>query len=117
MLTDRRGGLGLTGGISDVASLADCLLGIHEGKAGLDILDKYDQIRRRIFNDIIEPTSSENLKRLRNEPHIVELTDSFFIMARQAATDPDVAERLKLVSSLPTCKTELTNNEADEHWL
>jgi len=60
------GGLGLTGGIADVGGLYDALAGIHEGRvADADaILDKYDEVRRQIWHDIINPMSSENMQRL-----------------------------------------------------
>ncbi|KAM7186386.1 hypothetical protein V8F33_011859 [Rhypophila sp. PSN 637] len=58
------GGLGLTGGIADVGSLFDALLGIHTEKADDSILDIYDQMRRKIWHEIINPLSSANMERL-----------------------------------------------------
>lgn len=63
-LTRYSGGMGLTGGIADVGGLYDSLVGIHTGKADDSILDKYDEVRRRIWHDIINPISSENMTRL-----------------------------------------------------
>jgi hypothetical protein len=56
--------MGLTGGIADVGSLYDSLVGIHTGRADDSILDKYDEVRRKIWHDIINPISSENMTRL-----------------------------------------------------
>ena len=56
--------MGLTGGIADVGSLCDSLVGIHTGQADDSILDKYDEVRRRIWHDIIDPVSSNNMTRL-----------------------------------------------------
>ena len=65
------GGLGLTGGLADIGSLYECLVGIHEGKASLDILDKYDEIRQQKFNQIINPVSIANLERMFADPNTV----------------------------------------------
>ncbi len=56
--------MGLTGGIADVGSLYECLVGIHTGVADDSILDKYDEIRRQIWHEIINPISSANIRRL-----------------------------------------------------
>lgn len=46
-IVNPHGGLGLTGGIMDAGGLSQCLIGIAEGKATPDILDRYDEVRRR----------------------------------------------------------------------
>ncbi|KAK9438174.1 Monooxygenase, FAD-binding protein [Metarhizium brunneum] len=97
-LCNPMGGLGLTGGISDVGSLAECLYGIHEGKANMDILDKYDEARRQVFRDIVDPVSSANLRRIWNEPESIQWTDPFFNKARRAATEPEILEEMKLMN-------------------
>ncbi|KAK3988698.1 hypothetical protein QBC44DRAFT_397563 [Cladorrhinum sp. PSN332] len=58
------GGMGLTGGIADVGGLYDCLLGIHTGQADDSILGKWDEVRRDIWHKVINPISTDNLKRL-----------------------------------------------------
>jgi hypothetical protein len=58
------GGLGLTGGIVDIGGLYDCLLGIYEGKADADILDKYSEIRRQKYKEIVDVVSQDNIRRL-----------------------------------------------------
>ncbi|KAK0648328.1 hypothetical protein B0T16DRAFT_408029 [Cercophora newfieldiana] len=59
------GGLGLTGGIADVGSLYDSFVGIHTGRVDADeILSKYDEVRRGIWRDIINPMSIDNMSRL-----------------------------------------------------
>ena len=64
MLNSISGGLGLTGGIADVGGLIDCLIGIYDGRAGPQILDRYDEIRRDMWHKIINPISSDNIKRM-----------------------------------------------------
>jgi len=58
------GGLGLSGGIVDVGGLVDCLIGMHEGAAGEDILDRYSEVRREKYEKLVNPTSSHNFERL-----------------------------------------------------
>jgi 2-polyprenyl-6-methoxyphenol hydroxylase-like FAD-dependent oxidoreductase len=61
------GGLGLTGGIVDVGGLSDCLVGLSEGVADPSILDKYDEIRRAMWHDVINVVSSANIRRLNDQ--------------------------------------------------
>ena len=79
------GGMGLTGGIADVGSLRDSLVGIHTGQADDSILDKYDEVRRHIWHDIINPISSDNLTRLfkYSGPDEAMEKDPFFKMMKQ----------------------------------
>jgi 2-polyprenyl-6-methoxyphenol hydroxylase-like FAD-dependent oxidoreductase len=72
------GGLGLTGGMVDVGGLSDCLAGIYEGKADDEILDKYDEIRRAKYTDIVNPVSTENFKRIFDQdPEVAGEKDEF----------------------------------------
>ncbi|KXL50315.1 hypothetical protein M433DRAFT_151261 [Acidomyces richmondensis BFW] len=79
------GGLGLTGGLLDAAALADSLIGIHERKANDSILDKYAEIRRNIFLEIVNPDSQKNKHRLHDHdpPSIIE-RDPFLKMLKEA---------------------------------
>ena len=58
------GGLGLTGGLVDVGGLAECFIGIATSKAGDEILDKYDEVRRQVWHDLLNPGSSSNFLRV-----------------------------------------------------
>ena len=96
-----RGGLGLTGGISDVGGLFDCLYGIYEGKADLQILDEYDRLRRKIFWTVANPISTLNLERIRKDPaELVGSEDVLFKQLEEAKTDPSIFSELKKVSAL-----------------
>ena len=92
-----RGGLGLTTGFSDVGGLVDCLAGLHEGKATTDILEKYDEIRRRIFSTIVDPTTTKNLERIMQDADEARANDQFLKLLDQAAKDPIAAEELEKV--------------------
>ena len=54
----------MTGGIADVGGLYDCLIGIATGRADDSILNKYNEIRRRIYRDFTDPVSTRNMRRL-----------------------------------------------------
>ena len=85
------GGLGLTGGIADVGSLFDGLVGIHRGQADDSILDAYDEQRRKIWHDIINPQSSDNMRRLFEYeiPEEAIQKNPFFKMLKQMEAKDD----------------------------
>lgn len=99
LLTGSSGGLGLTGGIADVGSLFDALMCIHKGLADDSILDKYSEVRRKIWAETIDPMSRENFRRLYGQdPDKARENDEFFKMCIQAETDQDLAREIALVS-------------------
>ncbi|KAJ6102074.1 hypothetical protein N7486_004501 [Penicillium sp. IBT 16267x] len=91
------GGLGLTGGIADVGSLFDSLMGIHKGLADETILDKYSEIRKRIWAEIIDPMSRENFRRLHDQdPTTARENDEFFQLCVEGETDEETAKSIVL---------------------
>lgn len=64
----------------------------------MEILDKYDETRRRIFSTIVDPTTTANLKRIIQKPEDATANDPFFEMIQRAAEDPKAAEELMKVS-------------------
>lgn len=95
------GGLGLTGGIADVGSLFDSFMGIHKGLADETILDKYSEIRKRIWAEIIDPMSRENFRRLYDQdPTKARENDEFFQLCIKGETDEETAKSIVLVSHI-----------------
>ncbi|KAL4911324.1 hypothetical protein BDW74DRAFT_7563 [Aspergillus multicolor] len=90
------GGLGLTGGIADVGSLYDALIGIHKGLADEGILDKYAEIRKKIWTDIIDPMSRENFARLHQNAETAREKDPFFQLCVKAETDKDLSRGIAM---------------------
>ncbi|KIW86768.1 uncharacterized protein Z519_12554 [Cladophialophora bantiana CBS 173.52] len=88
------GGLGLTTGVADVGSLIDCLCGIHNGAASLNILEKYSEIRRQIFLNNTDVISTTNFKRIMQDAEEIAERDPFFQLLAQAKTDPHIAASL-----------------------
>ncbi|KAF2117172.1 hypothetical protein BDV96DRAFT_598104 [Lophiotrema nucula] len=81
------GGMGLTGGFADVGSLYDCLIGIHEDELDEDILDKYSEVRIKIWREMIDPMSRANFHRLWDDEKIKD-REEFFKMCDKASDDP-----------------------------
>ncbi|KAF9891619.1 hypothetical protein FE257_003630 [Aspergillus nanangensis] len=93
------GGMGLTGGIADVGGLYDCLYGIWSGQAGPEILDRYDTVRRQKYNDIVNPISSQNLRRMHESDPDTVLEpgrDEFLEMCVKAEKDPKLSLQMAL---------------------
>ncbi|KAJ4318664.1 hypothetical protein N0V84_006752 [Fusarium piperis] len=90
------GGLGLVGGIADVGSLYDALVGIDQGLADESILDKYSDIRRQKYQEIVDPMSSSNFRRLwEKDPETTIAEDDFFKLLRKANEDEALLSQLR----------------------
>lgn len=83
----RSGGLGLTGGFADVGSLYDCFMGIHQDELDESILDKYSEIRTKIWREMIDPMSRANFHRLW-DPACEQEKEEFFKFCEKADKDP-----------------------------
>lgn len=91
--------MGLTGGIADVGSLYDSLVGIHTGQADDSILDKYDEVRREIWHKIINPVSSNNMRRLIDlNPETAVEDDPFLQLLKRMETDKKLQLEMSKVS-------------------
>jgi hypothetical protein len=91
--------------VADVGSLIDCLCGIDSGEASMDdILDKYDEVRRQIFHQVVDVTSKANFHRIMQDTEADENDfahkDPLFQLLAQARKDPSMAASLLKVSSL-----------------
>src|SRR5271170_5025260 len=97
------GGMGLTGGMVDAGNLADCLIGLAEGIADDSILDKYDEIRRAMWHNIINPVSTDNILRMHSQdPNEVMEKDEFLITLANAEKDPALmAQMIQALSLYP----------------
>ncbi|KAL1887243.1 hypothetical protein Sste5346_010338 [Sporothrix stenoceras] len=89
------GGLGLTGGIVDVGGLYECLKGIYTGVADESILDIYSNIRRKRYLEIVDPISSDNLRRMfAIPPNEVLEKDEFLKLCKKCETDKDLQQKM-----------------------
>lgn len=89
--------MGLTTGVCDVGSLIDCLYGIDSGEASLDILAKYDEVRRNIFNKVVDVMSTGNFRRIMQDADDFKENDPAYKMMSAARADPAVAAAVRKV--------------------
>lgn len=90
--------MGLTGGLVDAGNLFDCLYGLATGQLDDSILDKYSEIRIQKYNDIINPISSSNIRRVWDPSPEAIKADPFFQAVERAEKDEKFAEEMKKVS-------------------
>jgi 2-polyprenyl-6-methoxyphenol hydroxylase-like FAD-dependent oxidoreductase len=82
------GGLGLTGGLVDIEGLYECMIGVYQGLASPAIFEKYSDIRRQKFQQIVDPISTDNIKRLYSQdPDKALETDEFLKMLKGLEND------------------------------
>jgi len=92
------GGMGLTGGLVDVGDLGVCLEGINDGVAENDILEKYCEIRRQKWREVIDPISSGNFLRVSaTDPDRAREVDPFLNMVKQMETDNELRKKFDAV--------------------
>lgn len=107
---NKSGGMGLTGGIVDVGGLYDCLVGINTGKATPDILDSYNEIQRQKYNDMTDPISRANIRRLFDQdPEKALENDEFLKLCKQAATDRESSRKFQLVREIVDGDVNMTD--------
>jgi hypothetical protein len=83
-----------------VGGLYDCLVGIYDNVATPDILDTYSDVRRKKFTDIVDPLSSENIRRLfAQDPEKALETDEFLKLCQRTATDVEFSREFQAVSA------------------
>ncbi|KAJ9616457.1 hypothetical protein H2200_000175 [Cladophialophora chaetospira] len=91
------GGYGCMTGVLDAGGLADCLIGLYEGKADESILDLYADIRREKFMKFVDMRSMKNMNRIMNtDPDTVLETDPFLQLLKGLEGD-DVATKAFLL--------------------
>ncbi|KAG4430042.1 hypothetical protein IFR05_014481 [Cadophora sp. M221] len=86
------GGLGLTGGFADVTSLYDCLMAMQNGLADDSILDKYSEVRRKKWHELVDPISRANFRRIWDEDAIPERNE-FFAMCKKMESDEEMQKQ------------------------
>lgn len=93
------GGYGAMNTILDVGGLAECLIGVYEGKAGDEILDLYAQVRRDKFLKYVDARSMKNMKRIIDpDPHTTLEGDKLMDILRELEGDSEGTKAFLLVS-------------------
>ena len=91
-VTNPTGGLGLTGGMFDAFALIEALNRVIHDGADHDILEFYEQDRRRIFTEITSPRASQNLRNLYYLKEGQEKEDRIQFL-RDVAGNPELIRR------------------------
>jgi len=98
------GGMGMNGGIHDAVNLAEKLSEVIRGRAGEDLLDRYDRQRRHAAVEFVQAQTIAN-KRLMEErdPAVRERN---FAELRRIADDPEESRRyMRRAALLDSLKT------------
>lgn len=97
--------------VLDAGGLADCFIGLHQGKADDDILDIYAQVRREKYLKYIDIRSQRNMSRIRNaDPDHVLENDKFLGILQGLEGKPEATKDFLLVSKWQSIlKMPMTN--------
>ena len=88
--------------VVDTGGLADCLIGLYEGKADESILDTYAEVRRDKFLKYVDARSIKNLNRVaKSDPWTVGETDKFFGILKDLEGDEQATKAFLLVRNIP----------------
>jgi hypothetical protein len=72
------GGYGLTTGLTDAACLGDALVAVMQGIADDSLLQKYSDVRRKIFLEVSNPRSIEAKRKAQSDPNNLSDADKEF---------------------------------------
>lgn len=85
-------------GVLDAGGLADCLIGLYDGRVGDEILDLYAEIRREKFLKFVDLRSLKNMNRIaKSDPSTVLDTDKFLGILRELEGDDEATKAFLLV--------------------
>lgn len=108
-LTNPTSGFGLMGGLYDAFALSEALAAVVHGNASNEILDRYSELRRKVYHEVISPISSESLRlvfnsgdedRLENDLALLRGRKNDSQAMRKFLSAPAALETPSLVSGL-----------------
>jgi 3-(3-hydroxy-phenyl)propionate hydroxylase/6-hydroxy-3-succinoylpyridine 3-monooxygenase len=91
-LTNPTSGFGLMGGLYDSFALSETLAAVVQGEAGDEILDRYSELRRKVYHEVISPISSESLRLVFNSADQGRL-DKDLALLRARKSDPEAMRK------------------------
>jgi hypothetical protein len=71
---------------------------MYQGKADPTILDKYDEVRRQKYSEIVNPVSTANLKLLFEQDPDSALENEFLQTCKRTETDLEFSKEFQTVS-------------------
>ena len=85
-------------GVLDAGGLADCLIGLYDGRARDEILDLYAEVRREKFLKFVDLRSMKNMARIsKSDPNTVLDTDKFLGILKELEGDDEATKSFLLV--------------------
>jgi 3-(3-hydroxy-phenyl)propionate hydroxylase/6-hydroxy-3-succinoylpyridine 3-monooxygenase len=91
-LTNPTSGFGLMGGIYDAFVLSEALAAVVHEQASDEILDRYSELRRKVYLEVTSPISSESLRLVFNSGDQNRL-DQDLALLRNRKKDPDAMRK------------------------
>jgi 2-polyprenyl-6-methoxyphenol hydroxylase-like FAD-dependent oxidoreductase len=101
-VTNPTGGLGLTSGMFDCFVLYEALAAVIHGEAGVEVLDRYSDERRRVFWELASPQACENKRLIYHSSDPLRLEQDLKILRRYASDQDFVIERSRFTLRLQT---------------
>ncbi|MGD9661420.1 MAG: FAD-dependent oxidoreductase [Porticoccaceae bacterium] len=112
-VTNPTSGFGLMGGMNDVFTLCDPLAAVIKGDVDDSILDDYARLRRKVYNEVTTPVSSES-KRLVFNSSDPERLDWDFAQLKARQQDPEAMRKFLMVPAALETPSLLTGQSLAE---
>lgn len=87
--------MGLNSGLLDADAAAETLIMIINEGHPLDLLDTYNDERRRVFQTFVDPRSTQNKLRLQHNTPETAVRDDYFFRKLQNLTPEEVRKMYK----------------------
>jgi 3-(3-hydroxy-phenyl)propionate hydroxylase len=91
-ITNPTSGFGLMGGIYDSFVLSEALAAVASEQAGDEILDRYAELRRKVYLEVTSPISSESLRLVFNSSDEDRLNKDLTLL-RNRKSDPEAMRK------------------------
>lgn len=101
-LTNPTSGFGLMGGMYDAFLLIECLAAVAEDRASSEILDRYSQARRDVFDRVTSPVSSESLRLVFHSSDPERLAKDLNDLRRRKESPAEMRALLSVPAALET---------------
>jgi 3-(3-hydroxy-phenyl)propionate hydroxylase/6-hydroxy-3-succinoylpyridine 3-monooxygenase len=91
-LTNPTSGFGLMGGLYDSFALIEALAAVVHGKTGDEILDRYSELRKKVYHEVTSPISTESLRLVFNSSEEDRLGRDLKLL-RARKSDPEAMRK------------------------
>jgi 6-hydroxy-3-succinoylpyridine 3-monooxygenase len=111
--TNPTSGFGLVSGLYDSYVLTDALVAVMKGQIGEDVLDRYSELRRKVFLELASPISTETKRLVFHSDDPLRLEQDLAKARERARDRRALREQVISVANLetPSLTTGLTTAE------